>query len=201
MPRKLDKRGAAHFFVQFRQLAGNGGVARAEYFRHVGKRIRKALRRFEEHQRGRDGFQFFQRASPLACLGGKEPAKEKPVGRKAGFHQGGEQRRSAGDGVDGDVFGQCGTHQLETGVGNERGSRVAHQRDAGAGAQPRQEFGAFPRRIGIVVGDERPGKTVDGEELGGGARIFGGNKVAAGKHVQRTQGNIARVADGRGDNV
>jgi len=107
----------------------------------------------------------------------------------------------AGDGANLDSLRDRFAHQLESRIGNEWRSRIADQSDALPFSQPREKFRARLRGIVIVVGDERPRETVNCEQLCGNARIFSGNGVARGKNIERSQRDITRIADRRGNDI
>lgn len=63
----------------------------------------------------------------------------------------------------------------------------------------------FLRRRFFVLRARReyffPGDTVRGEKFARDARVFGGDEIAIAQNIQRAQGNVAQVAEGRGDKV
>ena len=100
-----------------------------------------------------------------------------------------------------DIFRDRLAHQLEARIGDERRAGVADQRHALPALEPCDQPRPLPRRIVVVVGDERLGDAVDGQKLRGDARVFGRDHVATFQHIQRPQRHVARMADRRGRHI
>ena len=93
------------------------------------------------------------------------------------------------------VFGVCRAHQLVAGIRDERGARIADQRNARAFLKPGEQAGALAFAIVIVVGRKGLGDAMDGQQLGGDAGIFGGNGIDAAQNLQRPERDVPGVAD------
>ena len=80
--------------------------------------------------------------------------------------------------MNGDALRNRRAHQLEAGVGDQRRAGIADQRDARARLAFSQQPRPLPGRVVVVIGGQRFGDAVDGQQLGGDAGILGGDQVA-----------------------
>jgi hypothetical protein len=137
----------------------------------------------------------------VRALRRQEAGEEEAVAGQAGNHQTGERGRSAGQGDDRQAGFDGGLHQLEPRVGDEGGSRVAHQGHRIAMFHGFDKPGPHGFGVVIVIGDERPRDAVGRQQLSGHAGVLAGHPVDLLQEGHGAQGDICEVADWRGDDI
>ena len=128
---ELTERPAIHRLVRFRHLTRHGSPSiRAEFRREIGKHLRDAMRRFEEHERSRLAAQAARAATRRSpSRAGRKPSKQnRLVGNPATASA---AVIAEGPGIAHDIVARARrlTHQLKSRVRQQRRARVAHQRD------------------------------------------------------------------------
>ena len=192
---------ASDFLVPLGQLARDCGAALTEDLGHVGKRGGEARRPLEEDQRGGEMRPIRQGASPRRRTRRQKPGKEKDVGREARQDQRGQRRRRARRRGHRQVLGERGAHQLEAGVGDQRGAGIADQRQCLAAAQRLEDGGADAIGVVVVIGVERLVDAEAGQETCGHPGVLAQDAVDAAQHPERPQTYVAKIADRGGDEM
>ena len=86
-------------------------------------------------------------------------------------------------------------------ITDERHAGVADQRNLRALLHRDDKFGRPRQLVVFMVADERLPNVVVAEKLLRVPRVFAGNLVDFFQDAERTQGNVLKVADGRGNEV
>ena len=131
----------------------------------------------------------------------QEAFEEEAVGRQARGDERGEHGGGAGDRGDGQAFLDRRLHEPVAGIRHERRARV---RDQGQGLPFLNPVDhAFAHRIVgmLVIGDERRGDAVMGEQRLRHPCVLGQDRIGGGKHAQRAERHVLQVADGGRDHI
>ena len=198
---EFGKFAAAEFFVQLRHFARDAGTAIAENLPGVGNTLRDPLRSFVKDDGALLDAQAFEGAAPFAAARRQETDEEKFFVGQARGGKGSEQRRRAGNRNDRNMMPQSERDEAVAGVGHERHSRVAHQRDLRALLERNYQLRRAGQLIVFVIADERLVNVVVGKELERMARIFAGDFIDFLQDAQRPQGDVFEIADGRADKI
>ena len=203
MRRQFGQGAAPHFFMQLGQLA-----------RHRGGRGRPApppwppgvsARRwagFKKDQGGAQAFQFFQRAARVRRPWTAESPRTE-TGRTAGPTAPAPSAPPTRPARHGPAMPSSIAARTSLKPGSETSGVPASLTSAmrAPSCSLRQQARPLACGIVVVIGGERPGDAVDGQQLGGDAGILGGDQVAGLQHLQRPQGDVAGIADGGGDDI
>ena len=173
-----------------------------EQGRQVGDSFLDAVGRFVEHQRCGYGLQGFDRRPAGADFCRQEADEmEGPIvaivqtcGRKRG-----NRRVGAGQRGNGETCGAHGSHGPRTRIGNPRRAGVRDHRHALAFCQQRDQL--FCRRLLVVFmySQQLCADVVVFQQAPRMARVLAGDYIRRAQHFQRTQSNVAEVADGGSD--
>ena len=156
---------------------------------------------FEEHQGRLERRQPFKRAAARRLARRQKAGKQKGIGRQPRQDQRGQRRRRAGSRRHRQFFGDRRAHELVAGVGDERRSGVARPAPpARRGATPRGSRAA-PLGVVVVIELERRSDPVAGEQPRGNPGVLAKDAVDTAQHRQRPQGDVAEIADRRGDEI
>ena len=138
-----------------------------------------------------------RKRSRAACRGGGKPAKWKRLAGQAREHQRGEWRRGAGQHGYRDAARVRFADQTETRIRDQRGSRVADQRDDLSGLDARDQGRSRLGGVVVVIRGQATRDAVRGQQLARHARVLAGYEVGGAKRIERTQRDIAQIADRR----
>ena len=121
--------------------------------------------------------------------------EEKPVGRQRRHRQRRQHRGRSRQRDHGMAGGADLAHQLEAGIGDQGRAGVRHQRDRSALRQFFQDL--WPRQccVVLVIGFEQRRDRIALGQPAGDAGVLAGDDVDAGQRFQRTQGDVAEIAD------
>ena len=97
--------------------------------------------------------------------------------------------------------GDGGADQAIAGIGDQRHAGVGHQRHPLAGGQRADDARLGHVLGGVAVGHGGGGDAVGAGKLGEHARVLAGDQVGRVQDIERTQRNVAHVADRCGDNM
>ena len=196
------------FFKLLGQFAGQGHRA----FAQRGQRLRQlldAVRGFQQHHAARLARQHLHCSGAFGLLDGQEPCKHKtPLFGAVGHGPCGTEGR-------GDAAGSWQRHRAQpclahglgqpgAGVAHAGRACVAHIRHTLPLLQPLHHLLG---RLGFVVlvhGQQLVRAFIDAigpQQRLGVARVLAGHRVCELQYVQRAQGDVGQVADGRGDDV
>src|SRR5256886_5070672 len=92
-------------------------------------------------------------------------------------------------------------HQLQSRIGQERGARIADQRDGFTGREPGEELRGALRLVVLVQRHQGLGDAEGAEQQAGVTRVLGGNHVGAEQRLGRPRAQVREVADRRGDDL
>lgn len=132
---------------------------------------------------------------------GEEALEREAVGREPRGAERTHQRAGAGNGHDRGAGLSHATHDMKTGVADERGPRVAHQGEALSFPEALNDLRRHPSLIVIVQGVESGLNPVGGEEAASMPGIFGENRAHLSQDGERTRADVARIADGSGYDI
>ena len=157
----------------------------------------------KKNRRGADAPQLLEHASARSpALDGRKPANDETVGRKPANVSAVSAAEAPGTACTGDTLRDRLAHQLEAGVGDQRRSGIADQRDARALSQLGAAGGAARARH---CGRYRRSAALQmpwiASSLARHPCVLRGDEVAGLQHIQRPQGDVAGIADGRGDDI
>ena len=196
------------FFKLLGQFTGQGHRA----FAQRGQRLRQfldAVRGFQQHHAARLARQHLHCSGAFGLLDGQEPCKHKtPLFGAVGHGPCGAEGR-------GDAAGSWQRHRAQpclahglgqpgAGVAHAGRACVAHIRHTLPLLQPLHHLLG---RLGFVVlvhGQQLVRAFIDAigpQQRLGVARVLAGHRVCELQYVQRAQGDVGQVADGRGDDV
>src|SRR5262245_11584482 len=192
---------APNLLVELGELTAERGLARTKLRGKVGERRRDARSGLEQNKRCRDAFELVDARAPRSFFHRQKSLEQKPVGGKPAEREGCEYRRGSRQCRHARARGTRFAHELVTGVGHERRPCVRDQRDGGAIGEPGDELRSRLGGVMLVIGGERGGDAVTVEEFAGDARVLAGNEVGGGEHLQRSHGDVAQIADRRGDQI
>ena len=177
---QLLQRAAVDGLVRLGELARHHRRAPgAELRRHIGERLHDAVRRFEEHQRARLRREGSQRRTPLALARGQEALEAEALGRQPRDRERAGDRRRPGNRVHLEARARGALHQLQSRIGQERGARIADQRDGFTGREPGEELRGALRLVVLVQRHQGLGDADGAEEHTRVTRVLGGNHVGA----------------------
>ena len=156
------------------------------------------VRRLKEHE-----------CSGFSAQGSNQPRRAGPsaagtprtqsVGREAGRHQRRQYGAGAGNRFHADAGGHGGPDEAVAGVRHGRRSRIGDQRNAVAAAKPVDQRRHLLVLVVLVQAGRGAPDIVVVQQLGGVARVLGGDQVDVAQHPERPQGDVLEVTDGRGD--
>src|SRR5258708_10931885 len=192
---------AAEFFMHLRNFARDAGAAIAKHLPRVGNTLRDTVRSFVKDDGAVLDAQPFEGAAPFATASRQEANEQKFFVGQAGSGKGSEQRGWTGNRHHGNLVPQAERDQAVAGVGNERHSRVAHQRGPRALLQPDDQFRRAGHFVVLVVADERFVNVVVIQELQRVARIFAGDLIDFLQDAHRPQRDVFEIADWRPDEI
>jgi hypothetical protein len=136
---ELTESPAIHSLMGLRHLTRHcSSSSRAEFRHEIGKHLRDAMRRFEEHERTRLARELRELRPALTVPRRKKPLEAEPARRQAGNRQCRSDRRGPGNRAHIVPCARRLTNQLKARVGEQWSSRIAHQRQCLASLQPRQ---------------------------------------------------------------
>ena len=165
------------------------------------ERGRNPVRRFVEHQRAAEVAQALDLSCPRAC-GRRKKAAEQPLRRrKPGRGQRGDDgartrnRHHRKAGVD------HRSHQRRTGIAYRRGSRVGHERDSLTAGEPGDDLVRALPLIVRVQGCETALDAIVRRQRCGDSRVLRGDDIGLTQDVERAQGDVAQITDGRCDHI
>jgi hypothetical protein len=197
---QLGRAAAAAFLVQLGQFARHRHFAARQHLADRGERLGQPGRGLEEHQRRLDPRQLFQRLGARLVLGREKPSEQEAVVGQARQRQRGERRARPRQRRHRDVRRPRLAHQPEAGIGNQRRPRIADQRH-GLGPhrldQPRSHVIAAM----VIVAPHRLAQAEMSHELAGHAGVFAGDCVAPRQGLGCPHGQVAEIANRRGDNI
>ncbi len=197
---QLVERAGDALFERLADLARHRRVAGAEPGRHRRQRRAEARAALVEDEASAQSLHFGEGVSARLLLGRQEAREQEAIGRKPRQRQRGDRGAGAREGDDVVSRRTCVAHQLEARIGDHRRARIGHQRDRLA-AQPRDQPGAHPIGIMVMIGGHRRFRADVTEQFGGHARIFRGDQIRAAQHVGRTGRQVAKIADRGRDDV
>ena len=197
----FGRRPAQKLFVDLGQLARHHHRARAEGPLDGLQCLQNPMRRLIENQGGFFAGQRLQGLGPLARLGWQKPAEVEGVGGQPGSRQRGQHRRGARHGLHRDAAFNGRPHQAVARVGDQRRTRIGHQRHHRARAQARRQLLAAPGLVVVVVADGRLGDTIVVQQLAGLPGVLAGDEVGLLERAHRAIGDVFQVSDGGGDQV
>ena len=129
----------------------------------------------------------------------QEPGEQEAVRGQPGKHKRGEDGRRAGQDRDRHVPGDAGPDQPVARIGYQRRPRIRYQRHGFAIFQPSDEGRPRPLGVVVVIGDERRGDAVDGQQPGRHPGVLAGDDIGGLQDLERPERNVGGVADGGGD--
>jgi branched-chain amino acid transport system substrate-binding protein len=192
---------ATDVLMELGQFARNSGLAFPEQGCHILERFFQPLRGFEKNQGQAQRPDLIQSGAARVARRWQKTDEEKPVRRQSGEDEPSEHRRGARNGMNLGTRGNRLSHKFVTGIGNERCSRVADERQAITVFESLEKLRSDPGSIVIVVGKQRTRNAVNGEKLGGVARILRQNRLAASQHDEGSQADVLRIANRRCSNI
>ena len=164
-----------------------------------------AVRRFVEDHGLRGvrglGCEVFEARAAGAGFLRQESEELEIAGGQAGGDEGAESGIGAGDGNDGDAGGDGFGDEPGAGIADAGHACIGDDGDESAVLQRGDQLGGT---ITLVVLMEADGRCGDGEvveELLRLARVFAGDAVSVLENFKGAEGDVAEVADGRGDEV
>lgn len=200
--RQFAERAAIGRLEYFGELACDGGLTlHAEFRRTVLETRRDTMRRLEEHHGATFVRESSETRAPLAGFGRQKPFETESVGRDASDAQGGGDRRGTGNRAYRVARRNGAPHQIETGIGEQRRTRVTHQRDRCASFETRQQVVTALALVVGVQGHERLGETERREQLPGAARVFCGHEIGRSQRLAGARREIPEIADRCGNHV
>ena len=189
-------------FEHFGQFTRNDHAATgAKHAGHVGNGLVHAVRRLVEHQQVRQCLKGLKLAPPCRRLLRQKTEKKKMRRGAARGRQRTQCRVGAWQG-DHRIAGIAHRRDRQRArVGNRRRAGIADQRD---GFSRRQQVDQFLRSVPLVVLVQRQqprGNAVVPEQMRGDARVLGGDDIDALEHVERAQGDVRQITNGRRDYI
>ena len=195
--RKLVERAANDLFMAFREFARDCRLARAQHRRHVREAGSEPRSRLIGQQRCRCFGPGRERAPPGRPFRRQEAQEAEAVRRQARKLESRQRRIRSRRRRHREALRPNRAHKAETGVGNERHSRVARQRHGFSRPDGGNEFRPHPLRIVVVIGGEARLQPVNPKEAAGYARVLAGNEIGGGQNVEGAKRDVARIADRR----
>jgi hypothetical protein len=139
--------------------------------------------------------------APRLILLRQEADEAEIVARQARCGERGECGRSAGDRDDADAFVARRGDEAVARIGDQRGAGVGNERDGLAGLQRRDQLRAGGIGIVLMIGDGFRLDRIAVEQAAGDAGILAGEDIAGGQRFERADGDVAEIADRRGDDI
>ena len=193
---------AADPLVTLGELLGERRIAFAsECLGKVGEGSLDPVGCFVEHERARLLAKRLEAPPPGRPPRGEEAFEREAVGREPRGAERAHQRAGAGNGHDRGAGLSHATHDMKTGVADERGPRVAHQGEALSFPEAPNDLRRHPSLIVLVQGVESGLNPVGGEEAASTPGIFGENRAHLSQDGERTRADVARIADGSGYDI
>lgn len=151
--------------------------------------------RLVENQRARLFLYRLEAAASSRSLGGQETFEDEPVRRQSRRRQRRDQRAGARHRDHPDTQRLCLAHQVEAGIGNQRGTGVRDQRDVLPTLQPGDEAPALLALVVLVAGRQW---RLDAEVLEQPDRMAGILRSHQGhlpQHPQGARADVVEIAD------
>ncbi len=140
-----------------------------------------------------------QAFAPGRGLRGQEAFEGKAIAGQAGHAQRRDQRRRARHRADLHPGRTRGAHQPEAGIGDQRGTGIADQRQRLACLQARDDPLRDRLLVVFVQRHQRRGDPEMREQLAAAAGVLGADRRDIAQGLLRPRRQVAEVADGRGD--
>jgi len=198
---KVRESGAAEFFVNFGDFAGEAGGAVAEDFEGIGDGFGDAMRSFVKDEGAVFDAEAFERSAAFASAGREEADEEEFFVRQAGGGERGKKCRRAGDGDDGDLVARTKGDESIARIADEGHACVTDEGDFGALLHGDDEFGGAGHFVVLVIGHQRFADFVMGEEFLSVARVFAGDLVGFLENAEGAKSDVLEIADRGADKV
>ncbi len=188
-------------FIKLGQLTAHTGFAVAQNGVHIRQRVVQSRTCLEKDKGGLGGGEVGQECTPRRALIGQEAGEQKPVGRQARQAQGRQHAGRAGDRVNIGAGFTRDFDQAEAGVGNQRRTGVGNLRDHLPNTQALDDFRQDLRAGVVVITQQWLLQAVCRKQLCGDAGVFRQHDIGGPQNVEGAQGNVAQIADRRGDDI
>ncbi len=163
--------------MQLGDFSRDAGAAVAKHLARVCDTFRDTVWRFIKNDGAVLDAQAFEGAAPFGSARGQKADEEKFFVGQARSRKGSQERGRTGNRNDRNVVAQAKRNEAVAGIGNERHSRVADQRDFRALLHGDNQFRGARHLIVFMVADERLVNVVVSEQLLRVARVFAGDLI------------------------
>jgi len=198
---EFGESGAAKFFVNLGDFAGEASGTVAENFVGFGDGFGDAMGRLVEDEGAVFDAEAFERAAAFARASGEEADEEEFFVGQAGGGKRGQERRRPGDGDYGNLMAGAESDESIAGIADEGRTCVTDEGDFGALLHGDDEFGGARHFVVFVIGDERLADFVVGEEFLRVACVFAGDLIGFLENTQGAKSDVFEIADGGADEV
>ena len=196
---KFGESAAAEFLMDLGDFARQAGGPVAENGGGIGDRFRDAMGRLVEDEGAILDAKSFQCTLAFAGAGREETEEKEFVVGKAGSGKRGEKCDGAGNGDHRDVVADRECDEAVAGVGNQRHTCIADERDVGTLFHGENKFGSASEFVVLVIAHEWLVNIEVIQEFERVAGVFAGNLIDFFEDAKCTQGDIFQVADGSGN--
>ncbi len=195
---ELGERPAIHAFVKLLELPSDGGLSLAtEGCGTIVQHLLNAMGRLKKHERARLEHQRLQSCPPLPCFGRQKTFETKTIRRDS---RDGERRcnsRGPRDRPDFDARRGGTPYKIETRIGQQRSTSVAHESDHLARQQSGEQrltsltlVVRMKRNQGFLQSERR-------EQLSASPGVLGRHDVGGRERITRPRRYIGQIADRR----